>query len=122
MIFIFIIPQNFNFKNKFLGFIDYSTLIFLIICYLISYLIINFIFPSFYTKIIIFIILKNTQLRFTDITEKWGIITEIGSNDPHKALPLPVGTGSACFHSPFRIPLSPRYNRHCNLRSPKRCA
>ena len=43
MIFIFIIPQNFNFKNKFLGFIDYSTLIFLIICYLISYLIINFI-------------------------------------------------------------------------------
>ena len=58
MIFIFIIPQNFNFKNKFLGFIDYSTLIFLIICYLISYLIINFIFPSFYTKIIIFIILN----------------------------------------------------------------
>lgn len=58
MISIFIIPQNFNFKNKFLGFIDYSTLIFLIICYLISYLIINFIFPSFYTKTIIFILLN----------------------------------------------------------------
>lgn len=58
MIFIFIIPQNFNFKNKFLGFIDYSTLIFLIICYLISYLIINFIFAKLYTKIIIFILLN----------------------------------------------------------------
>ena len=56
MIFIFIIPQNFNFKNKFLGIIDYSTLILLIICYAISFSILNLLFSNINIKIILFII------------------------------------------------------------------
>lgn len=55
---IFIIPQNFNFKNKFLGIIDYSTLIFLILSYLISYFIINTIFSNINIKIILFILIN----------------------------------------------------------------
>ncbi len=58
MIFIFIIPQNYNFKNKFLGIIDYSTLIFLIINYIISYFIINLLFSNINIKIILFILIN----------------------------------------------------------------
>lgn len=58
MITIFIIPQNFNFKNKFLGIIDYSTLIFLTINYCISYFILNNIFSNINTKILIFIVIN----------------------------------------------------------------
>ena len=32
----FVIPQNYNFKNKFLGIIDYSTLIINVIFYLLN--------------------------------------------------------------------------------------
>ena len=54
----FIIPQNYNFKNKFLGIIDYSTLIFLIINYIISYFIINLLFSNINIKIILFILIN----------------------------------------------------------------
>lgn len=55
---IFIIPQNFNFKNKFLGFIDYSTLFFLLINYILIYCIINFIFSNINIKITLFILIN----------------------------------------------------------------
>lgn len=58
MISIFIIPQNFNFKNKFLGIVDYSTLILLVICYFLSFCTINFLFSDINIKIILFIILN----------------------------------------------------------------
>lgn len=58
MIIIFIIPQNFNFKNKFLGIIDYSTLTFLAINYCITYFIISNIFFSINAKILIFILIN----------------------------------------------------------------
>ena len=37
----FIIPQNYNFKNKILGIIDYSTAILNIIWYFIIFIILN---------------------------------------------------------------------------------
>lgn len=58
MINIFIIPQNFNFKNKFLGIVDYSTLTLLAISYSITYFIINSIFSTLNTKILIFILIN----------------------------------------------------------------
>lgn len=58
MISIFIIPQNYNFKNKFLGILDYSTLIFLLIFYILSVLILNIIPLDFYSKIIVFIVIN----------------------------------------------------------------
>lgn len=40
----FIIPQNYNFRNKLLGFMDYTTAIFNVIWALFSFLLVN-IFP-----------------------------------------------------------------------------
>ena len=40
----FIFPQNYNFKNKLFGIIDYSSLIFNIIWDLIIFLLINLLF------------------------------------------------------------------------------
>ncbi len=51
----FIFPQNYNFKNKFLGIIDYSTLIINIIFYLFIFSICNLIFSNINIKIFIFI-------------------------------------------------------------------
>ena len=51
----FIFPQNYNFKIKLLGFIDYPVAIFNIILWLIIYFFINLIFKDLYIKIIIFI-------------------------------------------------------------------
>ena len=52
----FIFPQNYNFKNKLFGIIDYSSLIFNIIWDLIIFLLINFLFKNNNIKIFIFII------------------------------------------------------------------
>lgn len=49
----FIIPQNYNFKSKLLGVIDYSTAILNIIWYIIIGSILNFV--NFYFKIKIFL-------------------------------------------------------------------
>lgn len=49
----FIFPQNYNFKNKFLGIIDYSTLLLNIIWDLFIFALVNLFFKN--TSIIIFI-------------------------------------------------------------------
>jgi len=51
----FIFPQNYNFKVKLLGFIDYPTAIFNIIIWIIIYFFSNLFFKDLYIKIIIFI-------------------------------------------------------------------
>lgn len=51
----FIIPQNYNFKNKILGIIDYSTAIFNIIWYFIIFIILNIIFKNWNIKIFLLI-------------------------------------------------------------------
>lgn len=51
----FIIPQNYNFKNKFLGIIDYSTVLFNIFWYLTAYIFLNFLFSNWNIKLFLFI-------------------------------------------------------------------
>ena len=51
----FIFPQNYNFKIKLLGFIDYSTAILNIIIWIFTYFFINIFINNLYLKIIIFI-------------------------------------------------------------------
>lgn len=53
----FIFPQNYDFKIKFLGFLDYSTIIFDVIFFLIVLLFVNFFNLSIYFKILLIIIL-----------------------------------------------------------------
>ena len=53
----FIFPTNYNFKNKLFGVIDYPTLIFNIIYFLIIFSFINLIFKSINLKIIFITIL-----------------------------------------------------------------
>ena len=53
----FIFPQNYNFNSKFLGFIDYSTVILNISWGLIVFSIVYFFIPNITFKIAIFIIL-----------------------------------------------------------------
>lgn len=53
----FIFPQNYCFKNKLFGFLDYSTAIFNIIFYIIIFLILNLFKLSFTLKISCFIII-----------------------------------------------------------------
>lgn len=51
----FIFPQNYNFKNKFLGIFDYSTLIINVIFYLFVFCVCNLLFKNTTIKIFIFI-------------------------------------------------------------------
>ena len=53
----FIFPQNYNFYSKFLGFIDYSTLILNILWGLFVFAIVYFMVPNITIKIGLFIIL-----------------------------------------------------------------
>ena len=52
----FIFPQNYNFKNKLFGFIDYSTAIINIIWYASIFFILKLFTISFTIKIYIFIV------------------------------------------------------------------
>ena len=52
-----IFPQNYNFNSKFLGFIDYSTVILNILWGLIVFVIVYFLIPNITIKIAVFIIL-----------------------------------------------------------------
>ena len=52
----FIFPQNYNFKNKLFGIIDYSTAIFNIIWFALIILILNLIFSDLSIKIFLTII------------------------------------------------------------------
>lgn len=68
MIFLkFIIPQNYNFKAKLFGFIDYSTAILNIIWFAFVFCIINFIKIRFIIKIFILIIFCLPVLLFSII-------------------------------------------------------
>ena len=51
----FIIPQNYNFKNKILGIIDYSTAFFNISWYLFIFILLNFLFKNWNIKIFLLI-------------------------------------------------------------------
>ena len=51
----FIFPQNYSFKNKLFGFIDYSTIFINIIWFLIIFSLLYFLPITFSTKIFIFI-------------------------------------------------------------------
>lgn len=61
----FIFPQNYNFKNKFLGIIDYSTLLLNIIWDLFIFSLINLLFQNITIKIFIFITLCLPILLFS---------------------------------------------------------
>lgn len=61
----FIFPQNYNFNNKLLGFIDYSTALLNVIWYVFIFCLLNLIFSSINTKIFLFIILCFPILLFS---------------------------------------------------------
>ena len=61
----FIFPQNYNLKNKILGFIDYSTAIFNVCWYIIVFIIINLLFDDLNIKIFLFIFLCFPILLFS---------------------------------------------------------
>jgi len=61
----FIFPQNYDFKNKLLGIIDYSTLLFNLIWYLLVFTFVYFLFFSSTIKIFIFIVLCFPLLLFS---------------------------------------------------------
>lgn len=51
----FIIPQNYNFKNKIFGIIDYSTAFFNIIWYTLIFILLNALFNNWNIKIFLLI-------------------------------------------------------------------
>lgn len=53
----FIFPQNYHFKNKILGIIDYSTAFINLVWYIIVFTLVNLIFNSIDIKIFVFITL-----------------------------------------------------------------
>ena len=53
----FIFPQNYNFKNKFLGIFDYSTILFNILWCIFFFFILNIFIKNINFKIFIFILL-----------------------------------------------------------------
>ena len=62
---IFIFPQNYNFKNKLFGVLDYSTIFINIILALLILFFINIFLTNITLKIIIFIILYFPILLFS---------------------------------------------------------
>lgn len=63
----FIFPQNYSFKNKFLGIIDYSSLIFIISWGLIVFLFVHSLIENINVKIFTFIIFFLPILLFSII-------------------------------------------------------
>ena len=61
----FIFPQNYNFRSKFLGFIDYSTAILNVLWATFVFCILNILIFSLKIKIFIFIILCLPVLIFS---------------------------------------------------------
>lgn len=53
----FIFPQNYKYKNKILGLIDYSTVIINIIIYAIVYFCVNLFFSRIKIKIFVFVLI-----------------------------------------------------------------
>jgi len=63
----FIFPQNYDIQHKFLGFIDYSTVIFNVIWSVFIFCFLNLFITSFKIKLFIFIILCFPVLLFSMI-------------------------------------------------------
>lgn len=61
----FIFPQNYDFKNKLFGMIDYSTAFVNLIWYTFVILLSNFIFKSLTVKIFVFIVFCFPLLLFS---------------------------------------------------------
>lgn len=61
----FIFPQNYHFKNKILGFIDYTTAFVNVVWYAIVLILVNLIFKSINLKIMVFITLCFPLLLFS---------------------------------------------------------
>ena len=61
----FIFPQNYNFKNKFLGIIDYSTLLLNLIWDLFIFVCVNLFFQNITIKVFILIIFGLPILLFS---------------------------------------------------------
>lgn len=52
----FIFPQNYDFKNKLLGIIDYSTAFINLLWYALIFILVNLIFHDWSVKIFVFVI------------------------------------------------------------------
>ena len=52
----FIFPQNYNFKNKLFGFIDYSTAILNILWYVFMFAVVDLLFVDITVKVAVFIV------------------------------------------------------------------
>ena len=63
----FIFPQNYNFKSKILGILDYSTAIFNIIWYILVWTLLSIFSMNLKIKIFIFILLSFPLLLFSII-------------------------------------------------------
>lgn len=63
----FIFPQNYNFKNKLFGFIDYSTAILNVVWFVFIFCLINILFKDVNLKIFLFIVLCFPVLIFSII-------------------------------------------------------
>ena len=63
----FIFPKNYNFNNKLLGFLDYSTVIINLVWALFLFCLCNILFKSIDIKIFLFIILYLPLLIFSII-------------------------------------------------------
>lgn len=61
----FIFPQNYHFKNKIFGVIDYTTAFVNLIWYGLVFLIVNILFSSISVKVVIFILLCFPLLLFS---------------------------------------------------------
>ena len=61
----FIFPQNYNFKNKLFGFIDYSTLFFNLLYGGFTFCILDLLIKTFSIKISLFIVLYFPLLIFS---------------------------------------------------------
>lgn len=53
----FIFPQNYHFKNKIFGIIDYTTAFVNLVWYIFVFTIVHFLFQSIQTKVTLFILL-----------------------------------------------------------------
>lgn len=61
----FIFPQNYHFKNKILGIIDYQTAFVNLVWYIIMFIFVNIFFKSINLKITVFISLCFPLLLFS---------------------------------------------------------
>lgn len=61
----FVFPQNYDFKNKLLGIIDYSTAFVNLLWYAFVFLLVNFIFKSLTLKIFVFVVFCFPLLLFS---------------------------------------------------------